>query len=138
MSRTVLVMDLSRALAPELVDVLRADMAEQFAAEGCRLPAGPKWTLRHDGRFLAMGGLEPMGASSSMGWFLTGDLRPRDWAMVRRATRTALDWARAHAIRRIHALAPHDRPGATAMLAGMGFEHTGVDDDAVIMTRELF
>lgn len=135
MSRTVLVMDLTRALAPELVDVLRPDMAEQFAAEGCRLPSGPKWSLRHEGRFLCVGGLEPHGATSSMGWLLTGDLTPREWALVRRATETAMGWARAHAIRRVHALVATD--GARRMLEGAGFVATGRDSGETIMTREL-
>lgn len=135
MNRTVLVMDAAREAAPELAGVLRPDMAEQFEAEGCRLPDGPKWTLRHDGRFLAMGGLEPMGAYSSVGWFLTADLSPRDWVLVRRATRTALDWARQRAIRRVHALVATD--AEKRMLEGTGFVLTGQDDEDWIMTREL-
>lgn len=135
MNGPVLTLDLTRAVAPELVEVLRPDMAEQFLAEGCRLPAGPKWTLRLGGRFLAIGGLEPTGSASSMGWFLTADLTPREWALVRRATRSALGWAKAHAIRRVHALVGD--PVAEGMLEGLGFTGAVASGGETVMTREL-
>jgi hypothetical protein len=48
---------------------LRADMAEQFEAEGRRLPDGRAWALMCDGRVIALGGLEPAGAAEARGRF---------------------------------------------------------------------
>ena len=84
-----------------------------------------------------LGGLEPSGAAASRGWLLTGDLTPREWAMVRRLTRTVLDWAAFHAIRRVHVLADGRQAGAAPMLERLGFRAAGEEDGHIIMTAEL-
>ncbi len=117
---------------------LRPDMAEQFAGEQGTIPPGPVWTLLRDGEVLGMGGLEPKGASRSLGWLLVAEgLTPRDWAMGRRAMREALDFAARRAVRRVQALVEARRPEACALLLALGFVATDRDGDNIIMTREL-
>lgn len=116
----------------------RADMAEQFEAEGRRLPAGPAWALVRDGGVIALGGLEPVGATGARGWLLTGDLDRRDWARVCWATRMVMAEARTwRTVRRVRVLADGSRRRAAAMLERLGFEWTGGEGRDRVMTLEL-
>lgn len=127
----------STALATRMAMGLtpRADMAEQRG--DAPLPPGPKWVLMEGDRVVGMGGLEPSGAGASLGWLLVGDLTRREWAMMRRAVREVLTWARSHGIKRVYALVAEDRPAHAAMLAGVGFKLSGQEDGAAVMKAEL-
>lgn len=117
---------------------LRADMAEQFEAEGRRLPDGRAWALVRDGRVIALGGLEPAGGAEARGWLLTADLDERDWAKACWATRLAMTEARTwRTVRRVRVLADGARRRAAAMLERLGFEWTGGEGRDRVMTLEL-
>ncbi len=117
----------------------RDDMAAALAANGGRLPDGPKWTLCDKRRLvtLGIGGLEPAGAAASLGWFLSGDLTPRQWMAALSAVRDRLAWARGRAVRRVHVLVAGDRPGAAGMMGRVGFRLTGQEGGDAVMTQEL-
>lgn len=134
--RMIFVADrVAKAFAADLK--MRPDMRAQFEAGGGVIPPGPKWALTGPSGLLGLGGFEATGAGASLGWYLTADLRSREWAAARWATRTALDWARGRAIRRIHALTPGDLPAAARMLARLGFKLTGQEGDDAVMTLEM-
>ena len=118
---------------------LRPDMAEAFRREGHALPPGPIWTVMKGDQLVGMGGLEPRGAATSLGWLLVADgLSARDWAMGRRAMASALGWARCHGIKRVVVVATPALPGARRLLERLGFRATGPDDDGDLeMTMEL-
>ena len=118
---------------------LRPDMAEAFAREGRTLPPGPIWTVLDGDRLIGMGGLEPRGAATSLGWLLVADdLTARDWAMGRRAMGSALAWARCHGIKRVVVVATQGLPGARRLLEKLQFRATGTDDEGDMeMTMEL-
>ncbi|MBX9707226.1 MAG: hypothetical protein K2X61_04750 [Caulobacteraceae bacterium] len=124
-------------VAATLLPALRADMAEQFEAEGRTLPAGQKWALRQDGQLLGLGGLEPAGHGRSLGWYLTGDLTPRQWAGVRSASRYVLHRAGTRGVRSVFAKVARDRPGHAAMLARLGFRLSGQEGDHAVMMKDL-
>ncbi len=132
-----------RAEAAARSMILRADMAEQLAASAGVIPLGPKWLLTpefaQNGKLapLAMGGLEPSGAGASLAWLLVSDLDRRGWVMVRQALLDCLQWARCHAIRRIHALVANDQPKHAALLSRLGFRLTGQEGHNAVMTLEL-
>jgi hypothetical protein len=119
-----------------MIPRLRADMAEQFEAERRTLPVGQKWALTQDGELLGLGGLEPSGAGTSLGWYLAGELTPRQWAMARKASREVLARAATRGVRRVHALTPVDSPDAATMLARLGFRLTGQENGDAVMTWE--
>lgn len=117
---------------------LRPDMQREFDAAGGLNKEGPIWTLMRGDRVLGMGGLEPRGAAGSAGWLLVAEgLTRRDWAMGRRLIVEALEWARRHAIRRVHAFPEASMDGAMRLLLGLGFVAAGREGDNIIMTREL-
>lgn len=102
----------------------REDFAAQLAAEGGRIPDGPKWTLVIGGLVLGVGGAEPLGEGHWGAWAYLSALRPRQWLFLKIVTRAVLAYLwRAFRVTCIQAEAA-DTDAARRLLLEIGFSPT--------------
>lgn len=104
----------------------RPDFAKDFAEAGGVLHEGPKWTLASvDNTVRGVCGLSPMGEGVWAAWAYLADLTPREWAQAVRVGRhTLAHLFQVYDARRFQAVAA-EHPGATRVLAALGFKPSG-------------
>lgn len=100
----------------------RADFRASFAAEGARLPLGPKWTLLDGARVRAIGGVEQIAPGCWALWAYAGDLTAREWVFGARCAGKVAAWLRTLPDFKALQVLPAEGDAAARLVKHIGFK----------------